>query len=73
MSVNVAPPQTKSQKLVEALPQEEARVLKEILLVYSVGDIGTQLMRAIREIDRLGTKIVDGYELPTAELSLIHI
>ena len=67
MSVSVATPQTKSKKLVEALPPEEALVLKEILLVYNTGDTGGQLMRAIREVDRLGTKITDGYELPTDE------
>lgn len=69
MSVNTtnSQPKSKELELVEALPLEESRVLKEILLVYSAGDAGAQLMRAVREVDRLGTKIADGYELPTAE------
>ena len=69
MPVNIAnsQPKSKALELVEALPAEESAALREILLVYNSEDSGSQLMKAIREIDRLGTKITDGYELPTAE------
>ena len=47
--------------LLKPLPHQEREVLRNILITYNTDDSGTQLMKAMRCIDSLGTHIQDGY------------